>query len=335
VGQKLESDVHSRENTIADAAGKSENLCLSFRRNLMSTVRGLNLKHLRYFVEVARRGSVSAAARALFVTPQTVSGQIQELEESIGQPLFDRLSKRLVLTTAGATALDYANNIFALSDELSAVLRSQARPRSLSLRVGITDSVPKLLTVATLVPLIERHRDELELTCQEGGSAELLGRVAAGELDMVLSDATVPSTLARALHVIVLKEDGVSFLAAPSLARRLKGRFPHNLHEMPFLTSLSAHSALSPVLDAWFARQDIRPHVVGRIDDSALLKGFAHSGLGVAAVPTAIERDVCGQYNLIAVGRTDEVRQTLYLVRARVRRPHLLVAELEGARNRK
>lgn len=302
----------------------------------MTRARQINLKHLRYFAEVARRGSVTAAARILFVTPQTISGQIQELEQSIGQPLFDRVGKRLVLTAAGNTALDYANTIFALGDELGAVLRSETRARRLTLRVGITDSVPKLLTVTALAPLIERHRDELELTCQEGAYPELLGRVAAGELDMVLGDTTAPASLARALHIVMLSEDGISFLAAPSLAKRLKGRFPRNLHESPFLSSASTHSVLGPALDAWFARHDIHPHIVGRIDDSALLKGFAHSGLGIAAIPTAIERHVTAQYKLKVVGRTQEVRQALYLARARVRRPHPLVVELEnsGRKNR-
>jgi LysR family transcriptional regulator, transcriptional activator of nhaA len=301
----------------------------------MSRSQQMNLKHLRYFAEVARRGSVSAAARALFVTPQTISGQIQELEQSVGQSLFDRVGKRLILTTAGDTALDYANAIFALGDELGAVLRSEKRARRLTLRVGITDSVPKLLTVATLAPVIEKHRDELELTCQEGGYAELLGRVAAGELDMVLSDATAPASLARSLHVMMLSEDGISFLAAPSLVARLKGRFPRNLHESPFLTGSSTHSVLSPALDAWFARHDIRPHIVGRIDDSALLKGFAHSGLGIAAIPTAVEPDVASQYGLKVVGRTDEVKQALYLARARVRKAHPLVSELEAQHRRR
>jgi LysR family transcriptional activator of nhaA len=298
----------------------------------MNRSQQINLKHLRYFAEVARRGSVSAAARALFVTPQTISGQLQQLEESVGQPLFDRVGKRLMLTSAGDIALDYANAIFALGDELRAVLRSETKARRLTLRVGITDSVPKLLTVATLTPLIDRHRDELELTCEEGAYPELLGRAATGELDMVLGDTTAPASLARSLHIVMLSEDGISFLAAPALTARLKGRFPRSLHDSPFLSSSGLHSVLSPALDAWFMRHAIRPHIVGRIDDSALLKGFAHSGLGIAAVPTAIEREVASQYGLKVVGRTDEVKQALYLARARGRKPHPLVAELENYR---
>lgn len=296
----------------------------------MTKSRQINLKHLRYFAEVARRGSVSSAARSLFVTPQTVSGQVQELERSVGQPLFDRVGKRLVLTAAGQTALDYATSIFALGDELGAILRAEAPAGRITLRVGITDSVPKLLTVATLAPLVGRHGQELDLSCQEGAWFELLGRVVAGELDLVLGDTTAPPSLARSLHVVLLAEYGISFLAAPGLAARLKGRFPRKLDGCPFLATSGAHSALGPALDAWFAREGIRPRVTGRIDDSALLKGFAQSGLGVAAVPTVIEKEVAAQYRLKVVGRTDEVKQALYLARGRTRRPHPLVAELEA-----
>ena len=148
---------------------------------------------------------------------------------------------------------------------------------------------------------------------------------------MVLGEMAVPPSLARALHTYVLTEDGISFLAAPVLAAQLKGKFPNNLHGMPFLLNSSSHSVLSQVLETWFARHEIRPQIVGRIDDSALLKQFAHGGLGIVAVPSTIERDVTNQYGLKLVGRTDEVRQALYLVRPRTRRPHPLVAEIEKA----
>jgi LysR family transcriptional activator of nhaA len=298
----------------------------------MMKTRPLNLKHLRYFAEVARRGSVSAAAKTLFVAPQTVSAQVQELAESVGQPLFDRIGRRLVLTPAGQTALDYANAIFALGDELGAVLRGGARPKTIPLRIGVTDSVPKLLTVALLEPVIGRHRKELELFCREGAYGELLGRLAAGELDAVLADTAVPGNLARSLHASALAASGMSFLAALPIADQLRRRFPASLDGAPFLVGSAPSSLLAQALEAWFARHDVRPHVVGRIDDSALLKGFAQSGLGVVAVPTSIEAEVKRQYGLRLVGRTDEVTQSVFLIRARGRRPNPLVAELEARR---
>lgn len=295
----------------------------------MNGRRPLNLKHLRYFAEVARRGSVTAAAKALFVTPQTVSGQLQELESAIGQPLFDRVGRRMVLTHAGETALDYAKAIFALGEELRTVLQGSARARSITLRIGIADSVAKLQTMSTLQPVIERHRNELELVCQEGPYADLLGRVGAGELDMVLSDNPVPLSLARSLHTMVIAETGVSFVAASPVCGRLKGTFPKNLDQAPFLTG--AGTALTQSLESWFTRQGIQPRIVARIEDSALLKSLAQGGLGIAAVPTQIEHEVVKQYRLRIIGRAPEVRMALFLSRLRGRRVHPLVAEIEQA----
>jgi LysR family transcriptional activator of nhaA len=242
--------------------------------------------------------------------------------------LFERAGRRLLVTPAGRTALEYADAIFALGDELRQALAGGARGRPLGLRVGVTDSVPKLLTVAVLEPLIARHRRELELLCHEGATGELLGRLVAGEFDVVLADAPVPANLARSLQAQVLFESGMSLLAAPALAKRLASGFPASLDDAPYLSGASPSSLLGQAIEAWFARQNVRPHVVGRIDDSGLLKGFAQAGLGVAAVPTSIEKAVARQYRLAVVGRIQDVRQSVFVICARTRRPHPLVAEI-------
>lgn len=303
----------------------------------MST-RSLNLKHLRYFTEVARRGSVSAAARALYVAPQTVSSQVQELEDSIQQPLFERVGRRMVLTQIGRTALDYANSIFALGDELGEVLRGKAGERHLSLRVGVTDAVPKLLTSMALERIITSHGNELELVCHEGRFTELLGQVATGEVDMVLTDAAAPSNMTRLLHTQVISESGMSFLAHRNRAARLSRGFPKSLNDAPYIAGSSSSSLMSQAIEAWFARHDVRPKVVGRIDDSALVKAFAQLDLGFIAAPSSIESHITEQYGLKVVGRSADVRYTLFLIRPQGRRPHPLVAELEAsarATNRK
>ena len=292
----------------------------------------LNLKHLRYFAEIARRGSVTAASRALHLAPQTLSAQLLVFEESVGQPMFERVGRRLVLTPQGATTLDYANAIFALGDELSSVLRGRSRPRQQVLRVGVMDSVPKLLTLHVLQPVVDRHRDELELNCEEAPQAELLGRIATGELDMMLADAPVPANLTRGLAGVELAASGMSFVAARALATKLAPGFPDSLDDAPFIAGSAPGSLIGQALEAWFTQQGVRPHLVGRVDDSALLNGFAQRGLGVVAVPTSIATEVTRQYGLRVVGRTEDVRQSVFVIRVRARRPHPLVAELEMQR---
>lgn len=289
----------------------------------------LNFKHLRYFAAVARHGSVAAAAGALHVTPQTVSAQLLELEEALGQPLFERAGRRLTITTAGETALDYAGAIFALGDELVAVLKGQLTPRNLSLRVGVTDSIPKLLTMRVLDPVLARHGREIELDCREGGLAELLGRLASNELDVVLSDAPLPPAVAKSLLASAVIESDTSLLAARPLAKRLAPGFPGSLDAAPYVAGTGHGSGLGLAMEAWFASVGVRPAIVARVDDSALLKHFAEHGLGIIAVPTSVETEAMRQYGLGLVGRIAEVRQVVYLVRARRRRAHPLVTEIE------
>jgi LysR family transcriptional regulator, transcriptional activator of nhaA len=291
----------------------------------------MNLKHLRYFREIARLGSIAAAARTLHLAPQTLSAQLGTLEESVGQPLFERVGRRLVLTPAGTTALEYANTIFALGDELSAVLKGRVSTRPRPLRVGSTDSVPKLLAVSVLQPLIARHLSTLELECVESTQTDLLARLAAGELDVVLSDAPAPAALSRTLQGRSVASSGMSFVATRAFAARLARGFPRSLDGAPFLAGSAPGSYIGQAIDAWFSRLSIQPRSVGHVDDSALLKSLAHAGLGVIAVPTSIESEVVAQYRLACIGRTEDVRQSVFLIRPRGRRVHPLVAELEGA----
>src|SRR5690606_20066126 len=95
----------------------------------------LNYAHLRYFRAVAHAGNLTRAAQQLHVSQSAVSVQIQRLEADLGAPLFHRRGRQLVLTDAGRIALDHADTIFAVGDELTATLRAD-RPARRVLAVG-------------------------------------------------------------------------------------------------------------------------------------------------------------------------------------------------------
>jgi LysR family transcriptional activator of nhaA len=303
----------------------------SLRENLMSTPPPgrINLKHLHYFHEVAREGSLTAAARRLHLAPQTLSSQVRELERSLGRTLLERTGRHLVLTPDGEVARDYAESIFALGTELRRVMAGRAEPRRLGLRLGVTDSVPKLLTARLLAPLLERHRDRLELDCVEGTGAGLLGRLAAHQLDAVLADQPAPPYLARSMRGRLLLKSGLSFVAAPQVRLALSGDFPACLDGAPLIAG-SAESPLSIAIDAWLAERGITPRVVARCDDSALIKVFAQRGLGIACVASVIESDVATQFGLQRVGRVPKLSALLYLIRPAGRHVHPLLEEIEA-----
>jgi LysR family transcriptional activator of nhaA len=290
----------------------------------------INLKHLHYFHEVAREGSLTGAARRLHLAPQTLSSQVRELERSLGRTLLERAGRRLVLTPDGEVARDYAESIFALGTELRRVMAGRAEPRRLGLRLGVTDGVPKLLTARVLTPLLESHRDRIELDCVEGTFTGLLGRLAAHQLDAVLADQSMPPHLARSMRGRLLLKSGLSFVAAPRVRKALRGDFPACLDGAP-LVARSAESPLSIAIDAWLAERELTPRVVTRCDDSALIKVFAQRGLGIACVPTVIESDVATQFGLHCVGRVPELSELLYLIRPAGRHVHPLLEEIEAS----
>ena len=106
-------------------------------------MRHLNYNHLLYFWTVSREGSITGASESLHLTPQTVSAQIKLLEESIGQPLFKRAGRGLVLTDTGRIVQEYADEIFSTGIELAQHIRGDEAYRSQSLRVGIVNSMPR------------------------------------------------------------------------------------------------------------------------------------------------------------------------------------------------
>ena len=292
----------------------------------------LNYHHLYYFWTVARAGSIARASEELRLSQPTISNQLKTLEEALGHKLFERQGRRLVLTDVGRTALRYADDIFRTGRELQQSLKGIPTGERLKVVVGVADVIPKMVAERLLQPAVTTA-GRVALTCREAPLAQLLGQLALHELDVVLADAPAPENVKVRVYSHLLVECGVVFLAAPRLASARKG-FPGSLDGAPFLLP-SPGTALRHGLERWFEAQGVRPEVVGEFDDSALLKAFGRRGLGLFAAPSVIEREVCAELQVQAVGRTDEVRERYYAisVERRLRHP-AVVAIAEGARDR-
>ena len=100
----------------------------------------MNFKHLHYFWAAAKAGGIVRASEQLHITPQTLVGPDQAARGRLGCSLFQKRGRGLELTAEGRTALSYADQIFALGDELEAALGSRGQgARALDFRVGIAD----------------------------------------------------------------------------------------------------------------------------------------------------------------------------------------------------
>jgi LysR family transcriptional activator of nhaA len=291
----------------------------------------LNYHHLLYFWTVARTGTIANASRELHLSQPTISTQLKTLEESLGQKLFQRSGRRLVLTDVGRTAYRYADEIFRLGREMQESITRGPMSRQVKFTVGVADVVPKLVAERLLEPAYTAVPD-LQLEVHEGNVAQLLARLALHELDVVLSDSPAPPDVKVRAFSHALGESTMTFFARSSVAAALKRGFPGSLDGAPMLLPLEGTPSRL-LLDQWFEGRRVRPKVVGEFDDSALMKVFGSAGRGVFAAPTAIEDEVARQFQVQVVGRTDEMRVRYFAisVERRLRHP-AVVAVAESAR---
>ena len=272
----------------------------------------INYRQLHYFWSVAKAGGIARGAEQLHLTPQTLSGQISQLEEKLGVDLFRRAGRRIELTDAGHLALSYAEEIFQIGSELEDTLRNRHGERPFLFRVGIADVVPKAIAYRLLAPALGLA-EPVRLACREDKFERLLAELAIHRLDMVLADRPLPPGLDVKGYSHRLGECGLTFFAAPGLASRLKGEFPRLLDGAPLLIPGEDSAVRGPLL-RWLHGQDIHPRVVGEFDDGALMKSFGQAGAGVFPAPTAIAPEVAAQYGAVAVGSTDAVSERFFLI---------------------
>ena len=293
----------------------------------------LNYHHLFYFWNVAKEGTVSAAADKLHLARTTVTAQVRELEKAVGQKLFQKKGRYLELTEFGQTVFEYAEEIFAIGRELTDFISTGKSGSMKKFVVGMPDVVPKLVAFELLKPAIH-HPDDLHIVCYEGKLDRLLADLALHKIDLVLSDAPAPPTIDVRVYSHKLGECGLSFLAVPEMARQYRRGFPGSLHGAPMLLP-TEHTAVRRSLGIWLDDHGIHPRIVAEFEDSALLKVFGQSGLGIVPIPTAIEKEVRKQYGMVLVGRLDEVIDRFFAISVEKRVHHpAVVAIVKQARSK-
>lgn len=280
----------------------------------------LNYKHLYYFWTVAHEGSIAAASKTLHLTPQTISGQLTLLEARLDKALFKKQGRGLALTDVGATVLEYADEIFELGSELTDVLRGIPVVGSSEFIIGASSALPKTIVYKILEPAL-RLSHEVKMLCKEGPLESLLADLAVHKVDMVLSDSPVPSNFHVKAYNHALGECGISFFAVSDIVKRYKKGFPNSLTQAPMLVP-TKQNAIRSSYENWIREMEISPKIVGEFDDSALMKSFGQAGHGIFFMSSLIEQEICRNFNVKVIGRTEEIRHSFYAISAERRIKH-------------
>lgn len=275
----------------------------------------LNYHHLYYFWMVAREGGITQACEKLHLSQPTVSTQLKNLETAAGIELFQRSGRKLVLTETGQIVYHYADEIFGLGQELQQFLAGNISPeRMIRLKIGITDSLPKLVSYRILEPLL-RFSSPVQFVCMEDDNLEgLLLRLSRFELDLVLADAPMSGSSRIKAFNHLLGESGVTFFGTNALCERYQEGFPASLQQAPILLP-SQNTALRREIDQWLAQHELHPRIIAEFDDMALLKVFGQEGHGIFCLPTIIENELIHSSLQVSVlGREPGIQNSFYAI---------------------
>lgn len=286
-----------------------------------------NYKHLYYFWVVAKEGGMSRAAERLGMAVQTISTQVRELERSLGHQLLKPAGRNVALTTAGEAAFAQAEQIFQLGERLPDVLTAATETPRLTLRVGISDGLPKLAIPRLLGPALDAPH--LRLECHEGEFPDLLADLALHRLDLVLADRPAPPNGNVRVYNHALGHSPLQWFGHPKWvdawrAAATSAKPNQALATLPLLLP-TAHSAVRQRLNHWMERQHLQPLVVGEFEDSAMLATFAATGMGLFPAPELVHKELTEREGFVWLGDCDGVVEQFYLIASERKVMHPLV----------
>ena len=305
-----------------DSTSICANCCFDSSENPIydRDVERLNYHHLLYFWTVAREGSISSASKQLGVAQPTISGQIHELEESLGKKLFARAGRGLVVTEAGQTVCRYAEQIFQLGSEMMAAVDGETAAQPKTFHVGVASTMSPLIASRLLgsafVPRAhaKSHRPTGDPVLRAGCAVVrrdtldcLLAELSLGRLELVLSDSQPAASKIR-MHSQLLGESGICFFA-PSGQAKLKRGFPRSLDGARML--LPAAGSVRRAIDRWLESERLRPAVIGEFDDWETMRAVGQAASGVWPAPALVEKEM-KSYGVTAIGRVPGATQRFF-----------------------
>lgn len=236
----------------------------------------LNYNHLFYFHVAATEGSLARAADKLGVTQPTVSEQIRQLERKLGVVLFERSTTGLRLTDVGRQAYEHTTPMFRAGERLIEILQARPSTGALSLRIGISTTVARVVAPELLTPVF--GLPGYAPAVRTADLADLLRDVREHAVDIVLCESEPHGLDGRGLRFVEIHRPRLAAVAAPSTEIR------DGWVDAPMVH----HSAGSPFraeIDSFLLAHDLRPTIAGETDDPGLMVEAAVAGSAIAFVP--------------------------------------------------
>lgn len=265
----------------------------------------LNYQQLQYFREIARQGSIRGASEVLLISSPALSMQLKSLEELLGDKLFIRAKKKLIITDFGKYVLDYAEKIFSTGEELLSNINTNSVRTKVS--IGVNSGLPKDMTNKLIQYILKQHKNA-SIHITEGDDKKLIKDLLSRECDLIISNSHL-NDADNAINSHYAYESNLSFYGTEKF-KALRKNFPQSIDGAPLIHP-SLHSNLRQIIDQWYINNRVHYENLIEVHDDASKKLLANEGYGIVVLAQIGAKPLVKSKQLIHLGDM-EVNEKFY-----------------------
>lgn len=239
----------------------------------------MEIDQLVHFLKVAETENITRAAEELGLSQPAVSRSLQRLEEEIGQPMFERQSRKMVLTDAGEVLVGRARQIMSIIDDTKSEITDNGR--SGRIRLGAIPTIAPYF-LPGLLQQFSKAFPEARLLVQEDTTTNLLQRLTQGELDLAVLSLPIP---AKYLEVDTLFDEELLLVMPKGHALTAKKQIRlDDVHPLPFVLLDEAH-CLSDNIVSFCRQRAFHPVSMEKTSQLTTVQELVALDHGVSMIP--------------------------------------------------
>ncbi|MFJ8088424.1 LysR family transcriptional regulator [Lysinibacillus sp. NPDC095746] len=242
----------------------------------------MELRQLRYFVEVAEREHISEAAEHLHVAQSAISRQIANLEDELGTPLFERVGRNVKLTPIGRIFLEHTITALKAIDFAAKQVEEYLDPAKGTIKIGFPTSLASYV-LPTVISAFKREYPDLQFQLRQGSYRFLIDAVKNRELNLAFLGPLPPKN--ESIHSTILFTENIAALlpAKHPLAKKESIQLADLRNDL-FVLFPDGYILHKVAMDACRAA-GFSPNVISEGEDLDALKGLVAAGIGVSLLP--------------------------------------------------
>ncbi|OIJ22228.1 LysR family transcriptional regulator [Anaerobacillus alkalidiazotrophicus] len=271
----------------------------------------MELRQLRYFIEVAEREHFTKAAEHLHVAQSAISLQISKLEDELGVALFDRVGRNIKLTPIGKTFLIHSKAAIKAIDYAKEKVDEYLDPEFGTVKIGYPTSLANHL-LPTVISAFKTEHPKISYHLRQGSYASLIDSVKNGELDLAFLGPVPPSTADIEAHVLFSENISV-LVPANHPASANKSLSLADLKNDDFVLYPNGYVLRQIAVDAC-NEAGFEPKVSAEGEDMDAIKGLVSAGIGVSLLPNGTFYDRTSSLTVQIPIDTPEVQRTVGII---------------------